>query len=63
MKTVNMDTTQNIVSAGELQCQEKLSQEEGSAMGNTKSFNNAQNLDAQEIVINTVNDNIKKIST
>merc|ERR1712045_196677 len=40
----------------------KLSQEEGSAMGNTKSFNNAQNLDAQEIVINTVNDNIKKIS-
>ena len=62
MKTVNMDTTQNIVSAGELQCQEKLSQEEGSAMGNTKSFNNAQNLDAQEIVINTVNDNIKKIS-
>ena len=62
MKTVGMDTTQNIVSAGELQCQEKLSQEEGSAMGNTKSFNNTQNLDAQEIVINTVNDNIKKIS-
>ena len=62
MKTVSMDTTQNIVSAGELQCQEKLSQEEGSAMGNTKSFNNTQNLDAQEIVINTVNDNIKKIS-
>ena len=61
MKSPELDTTQNIVSPGpEMSCQEKLSSDV-SAMGNTKSFNNTDKQNSQEILIDTVNENIKKV--
>ena len=55
-----MDTTQ-IVSPGiEMSCQEKLSSDE-SAMGNTKSLNNTDKQNSQKILIDTVNENIKRV--
>ena len=55
--------TTQIVSPGpemSCSCQEKLSSDV-SAMGNTKSFSNTDKQISQEILIDTVNENIKRV--
>ena len=60
MKTLEVDTTQIVSPGPEMSCQEKLSSDV-SAMGNTKSFSNTDKQNSQEILIDTVNENIKRV--
>ena len=60
MRTLEVDTTQIVSPGPEMSCQEKLSSDV-SAMGNTKSFSNTDKQNSQEILIDTVNENIKRV--
>ena len=57
---LEVETTQIVSPGPEMSCQEKLSSDV-SAMGNTKSFSNTDKQISQDILIDTVNENIKRV--
>ena len=60
MTNLDVETTQIVSPGPEMSCQENLSSDV-SAMGNTKSLNNTDKQNTQEVLINTVNENIKRV--